>query len=52
MTYRAAHLKHGIRRVVVLDIDLHHGMYIDIAMSDLSDAVNRQWNAVYRLADK
>jgi acetoin utilization deacetylase AcuC-like enzyme len=28
MTSPAAHLKHGIGRVVILDIDLHHGMYV------------------------
>ena len=47
-----AHLKHGVNRAVILDIDLHHGTYARCQLICFNDRENRQWDAVDRLADQ
>ena len=32
----AAHIKHGIKKVVIFDIDLHHGMHLDLQLNSRS----------------
>lgn len=51
--YIAAHLQHGIRRVVILDIDLHHGIiYLTRYESISTDTDHRKWDASNSMADK
>jgi hypothetical protein len=53
-----AHLQHGIRRVVILDVDLHHGKvclmgyrstHADIDITDLTGI--RKWDPIDSMAD-
>lgn len=52
MTSPAAHLKHGIKRVVILDVDLHHGTCDHHRPIRRSDIVGRQRNTVHSLANQ
>ena len=47
-----AHLKHGINRIAIFDIDLHHGECSASLIYALNLRVHRQWNTVDSVADQ
>ena len=53
-TVYLAHLKHRVRRVVILDIDLHHGTrrFIFVSLIYFDRSLSRKRHTVYRLANQ
>ena len=47
-----AHLRHGIKRIVIFDIDLHHGRPPNLVFSYLLNLNSRQWNSIDYLANQ
>ena len=46
-----AHLQHGIKRIVIFDIDLHHGLWLKLRISYFFNLKSRKWNSVDCLAN-